>query len=92
MTDLSALFLVFSDSKITVSLRYTDLLTTLPSEVSVLAWPLQQPKKLQAGIVPIEQKENGSIRNQPIPFRLAHAEDALRSSSLPEGWTLISVN
>lgn len=85
---LNWLLFILSDSKVTVSLRYADLVSTLPSGISVLAWPMQQPKKLRTAVAPINRKE--ALGNQLIPARLAHAEDALRSMSLPEGWTDIS--
>ncbi|KAG8364512.1 hypothetical protein BUALT_Bualt18G0004900 [Buddleja alternifolia] len=74
------------DCKVTVSLRYADLLATLPSVVSVLAWPMQQPKKSWGGVAPINRKEYGP---QPIPARLLYAEEALRSMSLPEAFAEI---
>ncbi|EYU42806.1 hypothetical protein ABFS82_13G007300 [Erythranthe guttata] len=70
------------DCKVTVSLRYADLVSTLPSTISVLAWPMQQPKRLRTGLLPI----NRNLGNQLIPSRLVHAEDALRSMSLPEAF------
>ncbi|KAK6142370.1 hypothetical protein DH2020_022718 [Rehmannia glutinosa] len=67
-----------SECKVTVSLRYSDFLATLPSEVSVFAWSTQKP---------INGKKNGGRGSQPIPARLQYAEDALRLMSLPEGST-----
>lgn len=58
-------------SKITVCLRYADLVSVLPTRVKVLAWPTCQFKK-------------DSI-SAPTPARLSYAEDALRNMSLPEG-------
>lgn len=58
-------------SKITVCLRYADLVLVLPTRVKVLAWPTSQFKK-------------DSI-SAPSPARLSYAEDALRNMSLPEG-------
>ncbi|XP_073058152.1 uncharacterized protein [Primulina eburnea] len=78
--------------KVTVSLRYTDLVSTLPSAVSVLAWPIQQHKKLLTGAAPIDRKENGAQGTQSIPARLQYAEDALRSMSLPEAFAEIVLN
>ncbi|GFP92634.1 hypothetical protein PHJA_001407600, partial [Phtheirospermum japonicum] len=66
------------DCKVTVNLRYFDLLDTLPSDASVFAWLPHRP---------IKRKENGS---QPTPSRLQYAEDALRSTSLPEGSSYLS--
>lgn len=68
----------FCNSKVTVSLGYMDLVSTLPSEISVLAWPLHQPKRLRTGISPI-------TKHQLVPARLFNAEDALRTLSLPQG-------
>ncbi|PIN17441.1 hypothetical protein CDL12_09900 [Handroanthus impetiginosus] len=80
------------DCKITVSLRYADLVSTLPSGVSVFVWPIQQTKKLRTGMVPAHRKENGASGNQSIPARLVHAEDALRSMSLPEAFAEVVLN
>ncbi|KAI3465560.1 hypothetical protein Pfo_022223 [Paulownia fortunei] len=77
------------DCKITVSLTYADLLSTLPSVVSVVAWSTQQPKISWTGPAPINRKENGALGRQPIPARLLYAEDALRSMSLPEAFAEI---
>ncbi|KAK4429210.1 hypothetical protein Salat_1221300 [Sesamum alatum] len=75
--------------KVTVSLRYADLLATLPSVVSVLAWPVQQPKRSWTGAGQINRKEYGALGRQAIPARLLYAEDALRSMSLPEAFAEI---
>ncbi len=61
-----------------MSLKYAvDLLSVVPTGVSVLAWPMHA--------VTMNTKENGALGTQPIPTRLSYAEDALRSMSLPEG-------
>ncbi|MCD9638234.1 hypothetical protein HAX54_022083, partial [Datura stramonium] len=70
------------DSKLTVSLRYADLISTLPTGVSVLAWPMNQSKK-SSDTISLSQKGNG-VGSHPIPARLTYAEDALRTMSLPE--------
>ncbi|CAA0836939.1 Unknown protein [Striga hermonthica] len=75
------------ECKITVSLRYGSLISTLPSGVSVLAWPTHQPKRLRAGLAPVNRKDISG--NHLIPARLTNAEHALRSMSLPEGYLLI---
>ncbi|XP_020551248.1 uncharacterized protein LOC105167418 isoform X2 [Sesamum indicum] len=75
--------------KVTVSLRYADLLSTLPSVVSVLAWPIQQPKKSWTGAGQLNRKDYGALGRQAIPARLLYAEDALRSMSLPEAFAEI---
>ncbi|XP_073132822.1 uncharacterized protein [Henckelia pumila] len=80
------------DCKVTVSLRYSDLVSTLPSSVSVLAWPIQQHKKFSTGAAPINMKENGAQGTQNLPARLQYAEDALRSMSLPEAFAEIVLN
>lgn len=72
----------------TVSLRYADLISTLPSGVSVLAWPMHQSKK-SSETIPLSQKGNG-VGSHPIPARLTYAEDALRTMSLPEGFASLS--
>ncbi|KAK4386300.1 hypothetical protein Sango_2500600 [Sesamum angolense] len=75
--------------KVTVSLRYADLLSTLPSVVSVLAWPIQQPKKSWTGAGQLNRKDYGALGRQAIPARLIYAEDALRTMSLPEAFAEI---
>ncbi|KAG6497777.1 hypothetical protein ZIOFF_045683 [Zingiber officinale] len=65
------------DCKVTVSLRYADLVSILPSRIRVLAWPVHPSKKTLA-----DEKKGGA---QSIPSRLPYAEDALRTMSLPEG-------
>ncbi|KAK9207726.1 hypothetical protein WN944_000072 [Citrus x changshan-huyou] len=67
-----------SDCKITVCLRYADLVLVLPTRVKVLAWPTSQFKK-------------DSI-SAPSPARLSYAEDALRNMSLPEAYAEIVLN
>lgn len=66
------------DCRITVCLRYADLVSTLPSGVSVLAWPNK----------PSARKDNLSA----APERLTYAEDALRTMSLPEAYAEIVLN
>lgn len=65
----------------TVSLRYADLVSILPSRIRVLAWPVHPSKKILA----VDRKESGAALAQSIPSRLSYAEDALRTMSLPEG-------
>lgn len=70
-----------SDCNVTVSLRYADLLSVLPTRVSVLAWPAHPMKK------------SGSRKvSRPVPARLSYAEDALKSLSLPEAYAEIVLN
>lgn len=68
-------------------LRYADLVSTLPTGVSVLAWPVQRSKK-SSNFIASTRRGNGS-GNYPVPERLTYAEDALQSMSLPEGNLLI---
>ncbi|KAG6497774.1 hypothetical protein ZIOFF_045680 [Zingiber officinale] len=70
------------DCKVTVSLRYADLVSILPSRIRVLAWPVHPSKKTLA-----DEKKGGA---QSIPSRLPYAEDALRTMSLPEALCLHS--
>lgn len=62
-------------SKVTVSLRYADLISVLPTRIRVLAWPMHQSKK----------NSTAFLGSHPAPIRLTYAEDALRTTSLPEG-------
>jgi centromere protein O len=71
-----------SDCKVTVSLRYADLVSVLPTRIRVLAWP---SKKSSINAVTLNRKENGVLGSHQIPARLSYAEDALRTMSLPEG-------
>jgi centromere protein O len=64
---------------VTVSVRYLELVSTLPSRARVLAWPIHPSKKMSSWA------ENGGSFSNPSPSRLAYAEDALTSMSLPEG-------
>lgn len=61
-------------SKVTVSVRYADLLSVLPTRIRVLAWPIQHSKN-----------NSTDTPSKNVPARLSYAEDALRTMSLPEG-------
>ncbi|KAK5830315.1 hypothetical protein PVK06_014109 [Gossypium arboreum] len=74
-----------SDCKVTVSLRYPDLVSVLPTRVKVLAWPMHQYKKSHTNSA-------GAMGSQPVPARLSYAEDALRTMSLPEAYAEIVLN
>ncbi|RRT69185.1 hypothetical protein B296_00037633, partial [Ensete ventricosum] len=74
--------------KVTVSLRYADLVSILPSRIRVLAWPVHPSKKILA----VDRKESGPALAQSIPSRLSYAEDALRTMSLPEGRLYLSAS
>ncbi|THU54512.1 hypothetical protein C4D60_Mb10t25890 [Musa balbisiana] len=76
------------DCKVTVSLRYADLVSILPSRIRVLAWPVHPSKKILA----VDRKESGAALAQSIPSRLSYAEDALRTMSLPEAYAEIVLN
>lgn len=71
----------YLSSKITVSIRYSDLLLTLPSQARVLAWPLRSSKRISA----TERRASSAATAQSVPSRLSYAEDALKTLSLPEG-------
>ena len=66
----------------TVSLRYADLVSVLPTRIRVLAWP---SKKSSINAATMNRKENGVLGSHQNPARLSYAEDALRTMSLPEG-------
>ncbi|XP_019702737.2 uncharacterized protein [Elaeis guineensis] len=76
------------DCKVTVSLRYADLVSVLPSRIRVLAWPVHPSKKILVG----DRKGSGAVLAQSIPSRLSYAEDALRTMSLPEAYAEIVLN
>lgn len=76
------------DCKVTVSLRYTDLISVLPTRISVLAWPMSKINS-----TPIfNMMEDGISGSHPAPVRLSYAEDALRTMSLPEAYAEIVLN
>lgn len=76
------------DCKVTVSLRYADLLSILPTGISVVAWPMNQSKKSPTG----SRKGNVAFGSNTNPMRLSYAEDALRTLSLPEAYAEIVLN
>ncbi|KAF9616231.1 hypothetical protein IFM89_029007 [Coptis chinensis] len=67
------------DCKVTVSLRYADIVSILPTRVRVLAWPVHPSKKN------VSRKVNEFPVAQSVPARLSYAEDALQMMALPEG-------
>ncbi|KAL6639829.1 hypothetical protein ACP70R_022651 [Stipagrostis hirtigluma subsp. patula] len=69
------------ECKVTVSIRYSDLLMTLPSQARVLAWPLRSSKRIS-----VTDYRSGASDAQPAPFRLSYAEDALKTLCLPEAY------
>ncbi|XP_047072348.1 uncharacterized protein LOC124681481 [Lolium rigidum] len=76
------------ECKVTVSIRYSDLLFTLPSQARVLAWPLRSYKRISAA----GRRSSSGATAQPVPFRLPYAEDALKTLSLPEAYAEIVLN
>ncbi|KAI3929269.1 hypothetical protein MKX01_006505, partial [Papaver californicum] len=66
------------DCKLTVSLRYADLVSVLPTRIRVLAWPINSKKSLSTAPATNNKKP------QAVPARLSYAEDALRTMTLPE--------
>ncbi|KAA8525911.1 hypothetical protein F0562_007989 [Nyssa sinensis] len=80
------------DCKITISLRYADLISVLPTRISVLAWPVYLSKKSLTSTAIMSRKGNGALGTHPIPARLSYAEDALRTMSLPEAYAEIVLN
>lgn len=74
-----------SCSKLTVSLRYADLVSILPTCVSVVAWPMPQFKKSPSSAAISTRRGTGVSGAHLAPLRLSYAEEALRTMSLPEG-------
>ncbi|CAL5017994.1 unnamed protein product [Urochloa decumbens] len=67
------------ECKVTVSIRYSDLLQTLPSQARVLAWPLRSSRR-------ISTRSSSASAAQSVPFRLSYAEEALKTLCLPEAY------
>lgn len=76
------------ECKVTVSIRYSDLLLTLPSQARVLAWPLRSSKRISA----TDRRASSAATAQSVPSRLSYAEDALKTLSLPEAYAEIVLN
>ncbi|KAL5190134.1 hypothetical protein HKD37_04G009653 [Glycine soja] len=74
--------------KVTVSLRYADLISVLPTRISVLAWPMFNKNTMAT----LSRKEDGLSGSHSSPIRLTYAEDALRTMSLPEAYAEIVLN
>ncbi|KAK9099848.1 hypothetical protein Scep_023278 [Stephania cephalantha] len=72
------------DCKVTVSLRYLDLVSTLPTKIRVLAWPVHPSKKNLTATTMVNSSGNAIPAANATPARLTYAEDALRTMSLPE--------
>ncbi|XP_078166406.1 centromere protein O [Carex rostrata] len=72
--------------KVTVSVRYAELVSTLPSRARVLAWPIHPTKKISI------LGENGGSHVNSSPSRLTYAEEALTTMSLPEAYAEIVLN
>ncbi|KAM1089222.1 hypothetical protein ACFX15_016461 [Malus domestica] len=77
------------DCKVVVKLKYAELVSVLPTHVSVVAWPVCQPRKSSLNISSMNKKENGTLEG---PTTLFYAEDALRNKSLPEAYAEIVLN
>ncbi|RXH72571.1 hypothetical protein DVH24_012255 [Malus domestica] len=74
---------------VVVKLKYAELVSVLPTHVSVVAWPVCQPRKSSLNISSMNKKENGTLEG---PTTLFYAEDALRTKSLPEAYAEIVLN
>eukprot|EP00252_Welwitschia_mirabilis_P013911 TRINITY_DN3080_c0_g1_i2.p1 TRINITY_DN3080_c0_g1~~TRINITY_DN3080_c0_g1_i2.p1 ORF type:complete len:329 (-),score=65.82 TRINITY_DN3080_c0_g1_i2:395-1381(-) len=74
--------------KVTVSLSYDDICSELPTQSKVLAWPLGHFKEGDA----IGGQGGRAGITREIPCRLAYAEDALRTISLPQAYAEIGLN
>ncbi|XP_057959659.1 uncharacterized protein LOC131152072 [Malania oleifera] len=85
-------FVLHNNFKITVSLRYADLVSVLPTRIRVLAWPTNQLNKSLISTAAMNRKGSGVAGSNPIPARLSYAEDALRTMSLPEAYAEIVLN
>ncbi|KAH9622134.1 hypothetical protein KSS87_023615 [Heliosperma pusillum] len=75
----------FECTRITVSLKYADLIMVLPTRVRVMAWPLNSYRQIVG-------KESTASPSNLIPARLSYAEDALRILSLPEAFAEFVLN
>ncbi|RWR82623.1 centromere protein O isoform X3 [Cinnamomum micranthum f. kanehirae] len=76
-------------SKVTISLRYVDLVSVLPTRIRVLAWPLHSSKRMATPSTTANRRPNAA---QAVPSRLSYAEDALRTLSLPQAYAEIVLN
>ncbi|XXG64452.1 hypothetical protein AAC387_Pa05g2406 [Persea americana] len=77
------------DCKVTISLRYVDLVSVLPTRIRVLAWPLHSSKRMATPSTTANRRPNAA---QAVPSRLSYAEDALRTLSLPQAYAEIVLN
>ncbi|KAI5354754.1 hypothetical protein PRUPE_1G460400 [Prunus persica] len=87
--NLIAFSLVDFDCKVIVKLKYAELVSVLPTHVSVVAWPVHQYRKTSLNASTMNKKENGSLEG---PTTLSYAEDALQNMSLPEAYAEIVLN
>lgn len=76
------------ECKVTVSIRYGDLVSVLPQRVKVLAWPVHPLKKILAS----DRKRSGALLAQSVPSRILYAEEALKTLSLPQAYAEIVLN
>lgn len=79
------MFVPLGYSKLTVSLRYVDLISVLPTRVRVLVWPLHSSEKIVSTGTSTPRKGNETTVAPSVLTPLSFAEDALRTMSLPEG-------
>ncbi|CAN6459240.1 unnamed protein product [Victoria cruziana] len=77
------------DCKVTVSLRYGDLVSVLPTRAKVLAWPVHCSKQV---ILSGGRRAEGPGVTQLIPTHLAFAEEAFRTLGLAEAYAEIILN
>ncbi|PRQ27404.1 putative centromere protein O [Rosa chinensis] len=69
--------------KVIVKLKYADLVSVLPTNVSVVAWPIQIRRF---------SLNTSTMNTLEGPTCLLYAEDALRTMSLPEAYAEIVLN
>ncbi|GKA10238.1 hypothetical protein Tco_0689671 [Tanacetum coccineum] len=70
------------------SFRYADLLSILPTAVSVVAWPMNRSKRS-----PTEGRTGKvAFGSNSAPIRLNYAESAMRTLSLPQAYAEIVLN
>ncbi|KAK6915976.1 Centromere protein O, partial [Dillenia turbinata] len=78
-------------AKVTVSLKYANLVSVLPTRIRALVWPMHQKETSTSATTTIKRGID-TLGTQPIPARLSYAEDALRSMGLPEAYAEIILN
>ncbi|KAK4755966.1 hypothetical protein SAY87_009723 [Trapa incisa] len=81
-----------AECKITVTLRYADLLSVLPTRARVLVWPPSNSRKSSPGPASAHGRTSGVFVNQHFPIRLSYAEQAFQTMSLPEAYAEVVLN